>query len=192
MRKLMSVGHEAIGVDVRVVDESGREVAPNQVGEIVARGPNIFEGYFRDRASTAEVLRNGWLLTGDIASVDEEGYIYVVDRKRDTLMVGGISVYPKEIEEVIAEHPAVKEAAVVGLPDYVFGEVPVAVVALKNGAQADADGILAHCRENMAPFKVPRSVEFIPALPRNSQGKVLKVKLKVKEISGAIPRTPRR
>jgi acyl-CoA synthetase (AMP-forming)/AMP-acid ligase II len=107
-------------------------------------------------------------------------------------MVGGISVYPKEIEEVIAEHPAVKEAAVVGLPDYVFGEVPVAVVALKNGAQADADGILAHCRENMAPFKVPRSVEFIPALPRNSQGKVLKVKLKVKEISGAIPRTPRR
>ena len=192
MRKLMSVGKEAIGVEVRVVDESGREVAPNQVGEVVARGPNIFEGYFRDPAYTAEVLRNGWLCTGDIASVDEEGYIYIVDRKRDTLMVGGISVTPREIEDVLSEHPAVKEAAVIGRPDYVLGEVPVAVVALKEGAQADGLDILAHCRENMAPFKVPRSVEFIPALPRNSQGKVLKVKLKGKEISGAIPRTPRR
>jgi acyl-CoA synthetase (AMP-forming)/AMP-acid ligase II len=191
MRKLMSVGKEAIGVEVRVVDESGREVLPNQVGEIVARGPNIFEGYFRDPASTAEVLRNGWLRTGDIASVDEEGYIYVVDRKRDILMVGGISVDPREIEEVIAEHPAVKEAAVIGRPDYILGEVPVAVVALKEGAHAGAPGLLSHCRENMAPFKVPRSVEFLPALPRNSQGKVLKVKLKGKEISGAIPRTPR-
>jgi len=192
MRKLMSVGKEAIGVEVRVVDESGREVTPNQVGEIVARGPNIFKGYFRDPAYTAEVLRNCWLCTGDIASVDEEGYIYIVDRKRDTLMVGGISVYPREIEDVIAEHPAVKEAAVIGRPDYVLGEVPVAVVALKEGARADSDAILAHCRENMAPFKVPQTIEFIPALPRNSQGKVLKVKLKGKEISGAIPRTPRR
>lgn len=192
MRRLMSVGKEAFGVEVRVVDESGREVSPNQVGEIVARGPNVFAGYFRDPASTAEVLKNGWLLTGDVASVDEEGYIYIVDRKRDTLMVGGISVYPKEIEDVVAEHPAVEEAAVIGLSDYELGEVPVAVVALKKGAQADADGILAHCRENMAPFKVPRSVEFIPSLPRNSQGKVLKVRLKVKEISGAIPRKPRR
>jgi long-chain acyl-CoA synthetase len=192
MRKLMSVGKEAIGVEVRVVDESGREVLPNQIGEIVARGPNIFEGYFRDPSSTAEVLRNGWLRTGDIASVDEEGYIYVVDRKRDTLMVGGISVYPREIEDVIAEHPAVKEAAVIGRPDYVLGEVPIAVVALKEGAQADALELLAHCRENMAPFKVPQSIEFIPALPQDSQGKVLKVKLKGREISGAIPRTPRR
>ncbi|HEY7585949.1 MAG TPA: AMP-binding protein, partial [Candidatus Deferrimicrobiaceae bacterium] len=192
MRRLMSVGKEAFGVEVRVVDESGREVSPNQVGEIVARGPNVFAGYFRDPASTAEVLKNGWLLTGDVASVDEEGYIYIVDRKRDTLMVGGISVYPKEIEDVVAEHPAVEEAAVIGLSDYELGEVPVAVVALKKGAQADVDGILAYCRENMAPFKVPRSVEFIPSLPRNSQGKVLKVRLKVKEISGAIPRKPRR
>ncbi len=192
MRRLMSVGKEAFGVEVRVVDESGRDVAPNQVGEIVARGPNIFSGYFRDPAGTAEVLKDGWLRTGDIASLDEEGYIYIVDRKRDTMMVGGISVYPKEIEDVIAEHPAVEEAAVVGLADYELGEVPVAVVVLRKGAKADADVILAHCRENMAPFKVPRSVDFIPSLPRNSQGKVLKVRLKVKEISGAIPRKPRR
>lgn len=190
MRKLMSVGKEAIGVEVRVVDESGREVAPNQIGEIVARGPNVFHGYFRDPEYTAEVLRDGWLRTGDIASVDEEGYIYIVDRKRDTLMVGGISVDPREIEDVIEEHPDVKEAAVVGRPDYVLGEFPVAVVALKERAQADTLALLAHCRENMAPYKVPRSIEFLPSLPRNSQGKVLKVKLKGKEISGAVPRTP--
>jgi long-chain acyl-CoA synthetase len=192
MRKLMSVGKEAIGVEVRVVDESGREVAPNQIGEIVARGPNLFAGYFRDPAHTAEVIRNGWLHTGDIASVDEEGYIYIVDRKRDMLMIGGILVDPREIEDVLEEHPAVKEAAVIGRPDYVLGEVPVAVVAMKDRTQADATALLAHCRENLAPFKIPRSVEFLTSLPRNSQGKVLKVKLKGKEISGAAPRTPRR
>ncbi|HSL92801.1 MAG TPA: AMP-binding protein [Candidatus Limnocylindrales bacterium] len=192
MRKLMSVGKEAIGVEVRVADESGREVAPNQIGEIVARGPNLFAGYFRDPEHTAEAIRNGRLCTGDIATLDEEGYIYIVDRKRDILMVGGISVDPREIEDVIEEHPSVKEAAVIGRPDHVLGEVPVAVVAVQDGAQVDATVILAHCRENMAPFKLPRSVEFLPSLPRNSQGKVLKVKLKGKEISGAVPRTPRR
>lgn len=192
MRKLMSVGKEAIGVEVRVLDESGKEVAPDQIGEIAARGPNVFRGYFRDPARTAEVLRDGWLRTGDIASVDEEGYIYIVDRKRDTLMVGGISVDPREIEDVLEEHPGVKEAAVIGRPDYVLGEVPVAVVAMKERAKADAEAILAHCRENLAPFKLPRSVEFLASLPRNSQGKVLKVKLKGKEVSGALPRTPRR
>ncbi|MDA8122979.1 MAG: AMP-binding protein [Deltaproteobacteria bacterium] len=188
MRKLMSVGKEAIGVEVRVVTEGGAEIAPNQVGEIVARGPNIFEGYFRDPASTAEVMRNGWLYTGDIASVDEDGYIYIVDRKRDTLIVGGIPICPREIEDVLAEHPAVKEAAVIGRPDYVFGEVPVAVIERKEGADTDEETILSHCRENMAPFKVPVSVEFVPRLPRNSQGKVLKAKLKDKPT----PRTPRR
>ncbi len=192
MRKLMSVGKEAIGVEVRVVDESGKEVAPNQIGEIVARGPNLFAGYFRDPVHTAEVIRNGWLYTGDIATVDEEGYIYIVDRKRDMLMIGGILVDPREIEDVLEEHPAVKEAAVIGRPDYVLGEVPVAVVVMKDRAQADATALLAHCRENLAPFKIPRSVEFLTFLPRNSQGKVLKVKLKGKEISGAAPRTPRR
>jgi long-chain acyl-CoA synthetase len=192
MRKLMSVGKEAIGVEVRVVDDSGKEVAPNQIGEVVARGPNLFAGYFREPAHTSEVLRDGWLRTGDIASVDEEGYIYIVDRKRDILMIGGISVDPREIEDILEEHPAVKEAAVIGRPDYVLGEVPVAVVAIKDGAVADATALLAHCRENLAPFKIPLSVEFLASLPRNSQGKVLKVKLKGKEISGAAPRTPRR
>ena len=178
MRKLMSVGKEAIGVKVRVVDESGGEVAVNQVGEIVAYGPNIFEGYWNDPKLTGEVLRDGWLRTGDLASVDEEGYIYIVDRTREGLMVGGIQVYPKEIENILCEHPAVKEAAVVGSPDYTMGEVTAAIVVLHEGEKEDREAILAHCRSNMAPFKVPRSLEFVPTLPRNAVGKVLKAKLR--------------
>jgi len=183
MRKLMSVGKEAIGGEVRVVDEDGREIAPNEVGEIVARGPNVFEGYWNDPALTAKVLRDGWLRTGDVASVDEEGYIYIVDRKRDTVTVEGISISPREIENILCEHPSVKEAAVVPRPDYTMGEVPVAVVVLREGAEGDAEEILGHCRRNMAPFKVPRAIEFVPALPRNAQGKVLKARLRERQAS---------
>lgn len=178
MRKLTSVGKEAVGVEVRVVDREGRQVAPDQVGEIVARGENVFEGYFEDPGSTAEVLREGWLHTGDVASMDGEGYLYIVDRMRDTLMVGGIPVTPREIESVLAEHPGVEEAAVVGRPDYALGEIPVAFLTLREGARADAEEILAHCRSNMAPFKVPRAVSFLPRLPKNSAGKVLKARLR--------------
>jgi len=178
MRKLMSIGKEAIGVEVRVVAEDGMEIAPNAVGEVVARGPNVFEGYRNDPALTAEVLRDGWLRTGDVASIDEEGYIYVVDRKRDTLSVEGISISPREIENILCEHPFVKEAAVVPRPDYAMGEVPVAVVVLREGTSVDPEEILRHCRRNMAPFKVPRGIDFVPALPRNAQGKVLKARLR--------------
>ena len=177
-RMLGSVGKEAVGVEVRVVDERGRDVAPGQVGEVIARGPNVFAGYFRDPGYTAEVLRDGWLYTGDLASVDDEGTISIVDRKRDTLMIGGISVYPKEIEVVIAEHPAVSEAAVVGRPDATWGEIPVAIVALKAGETPDPESLLAYCRTNMAPFKIPQAIEIVASLPKNAQGKVLKAKLK--------------
>lgn len=178
MRKLMSVGKEAIGVEVRVVDEAGREIAPHQIGEIVARGPNVFAGYRNDPESTALALREGWFHTGDVASIDEEGYLYIVDRKHDTLTVGGIPVSPREIESVLAEHPAVKEAVAVARPDYTMGEVPVAVVVLREGEKEDGASILAHCVRNMAPFKVPETIEFLPALPRNSQGKVLRARLR--------------
>lgn len=182
MRRLTSVGQEAVGVEIRVVDRSEREIPPNQVGEVIARGPNVFQGYYRDPAATGEVLRDGWLRTGDMGSVDEEGYLSIVDRVRDALMIGGIPVSPREIEGVLGEHPAVSEAAVVGRPDYVLGEVPVAVVVLREGVREERDSILDHCRRNMAPFKVPREVEFIRSLPRNSQGKVLKVKVKERMI----------
>ena len=178
MRKLMSVGKEAIGVEVRVVGEDGRQIDPNGVGEMVARGPNVFEGYRNDPALTAKVLRDGWLRTGNVASIDEEGYIYIVDRKLDTLTVEGITISPREIENILCEHPSVKEAAVVPRPDYTMGEVPVAVVVLREGTKADPEEILDHCRRNMASFKVPRAIEFVPALPRNAQGKVLKARLR--------------
>jgi long-chain acyl-CoA synthetase len=187
MRKLMSVGKEAIGVEVRVVDEDGVEIAPDGVGEVVARGPNIFEGYRNDPALTAKVLRDGWLRTGDVASIDEEGYIYIVDRKRDTLTVEGISISPREIENILCEHPSVKEAAVIPRPDYTMGEVPVAVVVLREGAEEDAEEILRHCRRNMAPFKVPRAIDFVPALPRSAQGKVLKARLRDREAARRRP-----
>ncbi len=192
-RRLVSVGKEAIGVELRVVNEDGSPAAPGAAGEVIARGRNVFAGYHGDPGLTAEVLRDGWLRTGDMASRDEEGYLYLLDRKRDTLLVGGISVCPREIETVIGEHPAVSEAAVVALPDYVLGEVPVAVVSLRQGREADADLLLAHCRRNMAPFKVPRLIEFLPSLPRNSAGKVLKVKLKERLANGdLVHRTPGR
>ncbi|MEW6721460.1 MAG: AMP-binding protein [Thermodesulfobacteriota bacterium] len=178
MKKLMSAGQEAVGVQVRVVNEEGREVPRGMVGEVIVRGRNVFEGYLHDPKGTAEVLRNGWLYTGDMAAVDEEGYIYIVDRKRDTLMVESVTVSLKEIETIVAEHPSVKEAAVVGRPDYTMGEVPVAVVVLKEGEKEDPEGILEHCRRNMAPFKVPRSVEFVSVFPRNAQGKVLKATIR--------------
>lgn len=189
IRRLTSVGKEAVGVELRVVDEQDRPIGPNEVGEVVARGPNVFLGYFRDPGLTGEVLRDGWLRTGDLASIDGDGYLFVVDRKSDTLMIGGICVYPKEIENVIAEHRAVAEVAVVGRPDDTWGEIPMAIVVLKAGTNADPESLLAHCRENMAPFKVPRSIEIVPSLPRNSQGKVLKAKLK--ERRPHPPRTPR-
>jgi acyl-CoA synthetase (AMP-forming)/AMP-acid ligase II len=174
MKKLMSVGKESLGVEVRVFNEEGREIGPDMVGEVAVRGKNVFEGYLNDPKYTSEVVRNGWLYTGDIASVDEEGYLYIVDRKRDTLMVEGVSVSLREVENVLCEHPAVKEAAVVSRPDFAMGEVPVAVVVMREGAPQDREAILDHCRRNMAPFKVPRVVEFLTALPRNAQGKVLK------------------
>ncbi len=174
MKKLMSVGKESLGVEVRVVDENGRETGPDQVGEVAVRGLNVFEGYINNPQYTSEVLRDGWLFTGDIATVDEEGYLYIVDRKRDTLMVEGVSVSLREVENILCEHPSVGEAAVVARPDFTMGEVPVAVVVLREGQAPDPEAILEHCRRNLAPFKVPRAVEFLRALPRNAQGKVLK------------------
>ncbi len=178
MKKMMSVGQEAVGVEVRVVDEEGREVPPGTMGEVAVRGLIVFEGYLNDPRGTAEAFRDGWLLTGDLAALDEEGYLYVVDRKQDNLMVDGISVSLREVENVLCEHPSVKEAAVVGRPDYTMGEVPVAVIVLKEGEKEDPEAILEHCRRNMAPFKVPRAVEYLGVFPRNAQGKVLKATIR--------------
>lgn len=178
MRKLMSIGKETYGVKVRVLDENRKETPPMTIGEISVSGDTVFSGYYKDADATAAVLSSGWLKTGEVASIDEEGYIYVVDRTRDALMVGGLLVDPREVESVILMHPSVREAAVIGRTDYELGEVPVAIVVLKDGDETDAAAMLDHCRRNMASFKVPAAVEFAPSLPRNAQGKVLKAMLR--------------
>ena len=178
MKKLMSVGKEALGMQVRVVDEDGNEVPPGMVGEVIARGRNIFEGYLHDSEATDKMLRDGWLYTGDLAAIDEEGYIHIVDRKHDSLLVESVNVSLKEVEGVVAEHPAVKEVAVVGRPDFTMGEVPVAVVVLKEGFAENPQDILEHCKRNLASFKIPRAIEFLSGFPRNAQGKVTKAMIR--------------
>jgi long-chain acyl-CoA synthetase len=179
VRRLASCGREVIGVRVRVVDEQGQEVKPGQVGEIIAKGPNIMRGYWNKPQETTEVLRDGWLYTVDLATVDEEGYIYIVDRKKDMIISGGENVFSTEVENVLYTHPAVLEAAVVGVPDDKWGETIKAIVVLKPDTTATEQEIIAHCRARMAHFKIPRSVDFYAgALPKSGSGKILKRELR--------------
>jgi long-chain acyl-CoA synthetase len=173
-RRVASCGRPMVGVDVRVVDAAGEEVAPGEIGEIVARGPNVMKGYWNKAEETAYGLRGGWLHTGDLATVDAEGYIYIVDRLKDMIVSGGENVYSTEVEAALYAHPAVLEAAVIGVPDQSWGERVHAVVVLKPDRLATADEIVAVCRDRIAGYKVPRSVEFADALPKSGAGKILK------------------
>lgn len=177
-RKLGSVGLPLPGVQIRVVDEAGQPVATGEVGEIAAKGPNVMLGYLNRPEETAAVLRDGWFHTGDLGRLDEEGYLYIVDRKKDMLIVGGLNVYPREVEVVLEGHPAVAEAAIVGLPDRVKGEEPAAFVVLHPGQAASGQDLLRYLRERLALFKLPKRIVFLDALPRNATGKVLKHVLK--------------
>ncbi|MCX7689192.1 long-chain-fatty-acid--CoA ligase [Thermoflexus sp.] len=176
LKKLGSIGLPIPDTDVRIVDvETGtRELEPGEIGELIIKGPQVMKGYWNRPEETAQTLRGGWLYTGDIARMDEDGYFYIVDRKKDMILTGGFNVYPREVEEVLYAHPAVLEATVVGVPDPYRGEAVKAYVVLKPGAQASEEEILAHCRKNLAPYKVPRSVEFRDSLPKSMVGKVLR------------------
>jgi long-chain acyl-CoA synthetase len=173
-RKLGSVGPPISQVELRIVDDRGNPLPPGEVGEIVARGPNVMQGYLNRPAETAEVLRDGWYHTGDLGRVDEDGYYYIVDRKTDLILVGGLNVYPREVELVLAGHPAVAEVAVVGVPDPIRGEAPKAFVILRNGQPATSQDLLQWCRQRLANYKVPRSVVVVTDLPRTVTGKILK------------------
>lgn len=186
MRKVGSVGPALPDVDLKVVDPAGREVPPGEVGEIVARGPNVMRGYWNRPAETAEVLRNGWYHTGDLGRVDGDGYYSIVDRKKDLIIVGGLNVYPREVEGVLCAHPAVAEAAVVGEPDSLRGEVPRAVVVLREAADASPQALMQHCRQHLAPFKVPRAVEVVSVLPKTATGKIMKSLIKGRGASGGM------
>jgi long-chain acyl-CoA synthetase len=174
-RKPGSIGVPIEGVEMKVIADDGSEVAEGEPGEIAIRGHNVMKGYWKRPEATAESIdADGWFKTGDVARMDEEGYFYIVDRKKDLIIRGGYNVYPREIEEVIYEHPAVAEAAVVGIPHDEFGEEVAAAVALKEGAECTEEEIQAHCKEQVAAYKYPRLVWFVPELPKGPTGKILK------------------
>ena len=164
---------------MKVVDEDDNEVGQGEVGEIVIRGHNIMKGYFRRPEATAEALRGGWFHSGDIARMDDDGYLFIADRLKDMIIRCGLNVYPREIEEVLQTHPAVSLAAVIGVPHAEHGEEVMAFVIRKAGATLGADELIAWSRETMAAYKYPRRVEFVDALPMTATGKVLKRELRV-------------
>ncbi len=166
-RRISSAGRESLVTEVRVVDEDDNDVPVGEVGEIIVRGKNIMRGYWKDPELTAKALRDGWLHTGDLAEVDSDGYIYIVDRKHDMIITGGENVYPFEVEKVLYEHPAVLEAAVVGVKDETWGERVVAVVALKQGAQATEEELVKFVRERIAGYKTPKQVVFMESHPQD-------------------------
>ena len=177
-RKPGSVGLPIPDVEVSIQDESGKVLGPAETGELCVRGGNVMQGYWNKPEETAKVMRDRWLLTGDIGHRDEDGYFYITDRKKDMLLVNGINVYPREIEEVLYQFQGVKEAAVVGIPDARRGEQPVAFVAAMDGATLDEKAMLQFLRSKLADYKVPKRISVLPALPRNATGKILKTALR--------------
>jgi len=167
-----SCGKEFFHVQVLIVDEHGKDVPQGQIGELIVKGPTVMLGYWRDPEATQKVLRNGWLWTGDLAKRDADGFIYIVDRKKDMIISGGENIYPAEIEAVLQEHGDVAEAAVVGLPDEHWGEIPVAHIVLEPGAQARPEDLINYCRSRIAKFKVPKQFRYLKALPRTAAGKI--------------------
>ncbi|MEN2981559.1 MAG: long-chain fatty acid--CoA ligase [Thermus sp.] len=180
-----SIGMPLPSVEAKVVDEEGKELPPGEVGELVLKGPNVMKGYWNRPEESQKALKDGWLFTGDLAKMDPDGYFYIVDRKKDMIIAGGYNIYPREVEEVLYQHPAVQEAAVVGVPDPYRGETVAAFIVLKNeykGKVSEKD-IETFCRQNLAAYKVPRILQFRDALPKSSVGKILK-----RELAKEVPR----
>jgi long-chain acyl-CoA synthetase len=188
-RKPGSIGLPVFGADVRIVDDQDRDVPVNEPGEIIIRGHNIMKGYYKRPDATAEAMRGGWFHTGDIARFDEDGYIFILDRKKDMVLRGGFNVYPREVEEVMMTHPAVSMAAVLGVPHEALGEEVKAFVIRKPGAEISEAELVAWCRDNMAAYKYPRAIEFRDQLPMSATGKILKRELR-KEAQPTVVATP--
>ena len=173
-RRLASAGREAVGAEVRIVNEAGKDLRPGEVGEVLIRSRSVIAGYWRQPEETAQAIRDGWFYTGDLGYLDEDRYLFIVDRKKDMVISGGVNIYTKEIESVLYTHPAVREAAVLGLPDDRWGESVTAAVSLRPGAEVSAAELIAHCGAELAGFKKPKRVVFLPELPKNPSGKILK------------------
>jgi long-chain acyl-CoA synthetase len=176
--RLASSGKPVLNYEIRIVDEEDNDVPVGEVGEIVGRSEAMMKGYWQMPEETAKKLKNGWLHTGDLGRFDEDGYVYIVERKNDLIISGGVNVYPREIEEVLYQHPSVSEASVIGLPDEHWGEIVKAVIVLKAGAIATEDEIREFCGKRLAGFKKPKSVEFWKELPKSPQGKILKKEIR--------------
>ncbi len=172
--RLASSGKPALNYEIRIVDENDNDVPVGEVGEIIGRSEAMTIGYWQMPEATAEKLKNGWLHTGDLGKMDKDGYIYIVERKNDMIISGGVNIYPREIEEVLYKHPAVSEASVIGLPDEHWGESVKAVIVLEKGTSATESEIIEFCGEHLAGFKKPKSVDFWDALPKSGTGKLLK------------------
>jgi long-chain acyl-CoA synthetase len=169
-----SIGLPIPGFQVRIVDEQDRDVPPGEIGELIVSGAAMMKGYLNNPEATAEALRGGFLHTGDLARRDEEGYIYIVDRKKDLIIRGGYNVYPREIEEVLYTHPAVLEAAVIGLPSSDLGEEVAAAVVLRTGAETTAEELKQYVKTQVAPYKYPRIIQFVHEFPKTPSGKIIK------------------
>jgi acyl-CoA synthetase (AMP-forming)/AMP-acid ligase II len=172
--RIGSAGSIRTDVEARAVDDEGRELPPGEAGEIVVRGDVVMQGYWNNPEATAEAIRDGWLHTGDIGAFDERGYLFLLDRAKDMIISGGNNVYPREVEEVLVEHPAVANAVVLGIPDAYWGEAVHAVVVLEPGAEVTAEELIAHCGNSLAGYKKPKAVDFVSELPISGYGKVLR------------------
>jgi long-chain acyl-CoA synthetase len=173
-----SCGVPNSGVKVKIVDEEGNVLGPNQPGEICAIGDNISPGYYKMPDATAETFKDGWLHTGDVGYLDDDGYLFIVERKKDLIIRGGFNVYPKDVEEVLAAHPAVQECAVVGVPDALMGEEVCAYIVKKHGTHVSGAELIAHCQSRLAKYKTPKHVEFLDAMPKTNIGKIQKKELR--------------
>jgi acyl-CoA synthetase (AMP-forming)/AMP-acid ligase II len=176
--KLRSAGRAGYCVELRIVDGDDRELPRGTVGEVVVRGPNVMQGYWNQPQLTARAVRDGWMHTGDGAWMDEDGFIFIVDRLKDMIITGGENVYSAEVENALAQHPGVAACAVIGIPSAQWGESVHAVVVRKPGQDVPAEALIAHCKTQIAGYKCPRSVDFVAALPLSGAGKVLKTKLR--------------
>jgi long-chain acyl-CoA synthetase len=162
---------------MKVVDDNDNEVRDGELGEIVLRGENILKGYFKNPEATAQAFRNGWFHTGDVGYRDQDGFFYIVDRKSDMIIRGGENIYPREIDEVLYQHPAVAAAATIGLPDPLYGEEVAAFIVLKEGMKASEEELIGFCKMRLADYKCPKSVRFVTDIPKGPTGKLLKREL---------------
>ena len=185
MKRLASAGIARTNVEVAVLDTDDRKLGKSEVGQIVTRSDLVMKGYWRDPHATAQTLKNGWLHTGDLGYLDERGYLFIMDRSKDMIISGGENIYPREIEDVIAQHPAVREVAVIGVPDPQWGEAVKAVVSTIAQSTVTQEELIDYCKERIASFKKPKSIDFIDELPKNNYGKIVKRQLRAKYWEGS-------